>query len=159
MSTNPAIIGLISDTHGLLRDEALTALKGSDLIIHAGDVGEPTILDRLKKIAPVVAVRGNVDKGPWASVLPLTALAEAGPVTMYVLHDLEQLDIDPVAAGFQFVISGHSHKPICTQRAGVYYVNPGSAGPRRFQLPVTVGIVDLKQSPWSIELKELVKNV
>ncbi|HEX4230159.1 MAG TPA: metallophosphoesterase family protein [Bryobacteraceae bacterium] len=158
MSQNPAIIGLISDTHGLLREEALNALKGSDLIIHAGDVGEPGILERLKEIAPVVAVRGNVDKGAWALALPLTAVAEAGSVMMYVLHDLEQLDIDPAAAGFQFVISGHSHKPVCTQRAGVYYVNPGSAGPLRFRLPITVCIVDLKQSPWSIEFLDLAKD-
>jgi hypothetical protein len=159
MGQNPAIVGLISDTHGLLREEALNALKGSDLIIHAGDVGEPGIIERLKNIAPVVAVRGNVDRGDWASALPLTAVAEAGLVTMYVLHDLKQMDIDPAAAGFQFVISGHSHKPVCIQRSGVYYVNPGSAGPRRFHLPITVGIVDLKQSPWSIEIKDLAEDI
>ncbi|HWF46532.1 MAG TPA: metallophosphoesterase family protein [Bryobacteraceae bacterium] len=159
MKKNPALIGLISDTHGLLREEALNALKGSDLIIHAGDVGKPEVVERLKEMAPVVAVRGNVDQGAWASALPLTAVAEAGPVIMYVLHDLQQLDIDPAAAGFQFVISGHSHKPVCTQRSGVYYVNPGSAGPRRFQLPITVGMVDLNQSPWSIEFKELANDV
>ena len=123
---NPMLVGLISDTHGLLRDEALRALDGSDLIIHAGDVGKPEIIDALKAVAPVVAVRGNIDKGDWASALPLTAVAEAGPATIYVLHDVQQLDLDPAAAGFHVIVSGHSHKPARTERAGVLYVNPGS---------------------------------
>jgi hypothetical protein len=156
---NPVKIGLISDTHGALREEAWNALKGSDLIIHAGDVGKPEIIECLKEIAPVAAVRGNVDKGAWALALPLTAIVEAGAVTMYVLHDLQQLDIDPAVAGFQFVISGHSHKPVCMQRSGVYYVNPGSAGPRRFQLPVTVAMVNLNAAPWLIEFEHLAKDV
>src|SRR5947209_6368612 len=103
------IVGLISDTHGLLRDEALAALAGSDLIIHAGDVGKPEILERLRALAPVTAVRGNVDKDAWASVLPETAVAEAGPARIFVLHDVKQLDLDPAAAGFHVVVSGHSH--------------------------------------------------
>src|SRR4051812_8176675 len=122
------IVGLISDTHGLLRDEAMAALAGSDLIIHAGDVGKPEILERLRTLAPVVAVRGNIDKDAWAAELPMTAVLEAGPALIYVLHDVKDLDRDPAAAGFQMVVSGHSHKPSRSERAGVVYVNPGSAG-------------------------------
>ena len=145
------IAGLISDTHGLLRDAALEALTGSDLIIHAGDVGQPEILDRLRVIAPVVAVRGNIDKGEWADRLPLTAAAEAGAVRIYVLHDLKQLDLDPAAAGFRVVVSGHSHKPAREERGRVLYINPGSAGPRRFRLPITVARLDLERSPPAVE--------
>jgi putative phosphoesterase len=155
VAKKPDLIGLISDTHGLLRDEAVQALKGSELIIHAGDVGKPDILDALKSVAPVVAVRGNIDRGAWASKLPLTAVAEAGPVTIYVLHDVHDLDLDPAASGFQIVVSGHSHKPSRTERNGVLYVNPGSAGPRRFQLPVTVARLDLSEKPWNVEFIEL----
>jgi uncharacterized protein len=151
----PHIIGLISDTHGLLRDEAVRALKGSDLIIHAGDVGKPEILDALKSVAPVVAVRGNIDTAAWALTLPKTAVAEAGSVTIYVLHDVHELDLDPATAGFQIVVSGHSHKPSRTERGGVLYVNPGSAGPRRFQLPVTVARLDLSEKPWNVDFIEL----
>jgi putative phosphoesterase len=149
------IVGLISDTHGLLREEALRALQGSDLIIHAGDVGKPEILDTLRRIAPVVAVRGNIDQGAWAESLPATAVAEAGPVVLYVLHDVHELDLDPVAAGFHAVVSGHSHKPGCTERSGVLYINPGSAGPRRFNLPVTVARLDLHATPWKIDFIDL----
>jgi putative phosphoesterase len=145
------LIGLISDTHGLLRPEALRALDGSDLIVHAGDVGKPEILDALKRLAPLVAVRGNIDKGGWADALPLTATIEAGSVAVYVLHDLQQLDLDPAAAGFHVVVSGHSHQPSRTERDGVLYLNPGSAGPCRFQLPVTVARLDLRQPPWEAE--------
>lgn len=148
-------IGLISDTHGLLRPEALTALEGSDLILHAGDVGKAEILERLRAIAPVVAVRGNIDTGDWASQLPMTAVAEADSARIYVLHDLQQLDLDPVAAGFQVVVSGHSHKPGQTERDGVIYVNPGSAGPRRFRLPITMARLDLGRAPWSVEFIDL----
>ncbi len=155
MPQKPHLIGLISDTHGLLRDEAVQALKGSELIIHAGDVGKPEILDALKSVAPVVAVRGNIDTGARALTLPTTAVAEAGSVTIYVLHDVHELDLDPAAAGFQIVVSGHSHKPSRTERGGVLYVNPGSAGPRRFQLPVTVTRLDLQQKPWNVEFIEL----
>ncbi|HKX00044.1 MAG TPA: metallophosphoesterase family protein [Bryobacteraceae bacterium] len=148
-------IGLISDTHGLLRPEALQALKGSELIIHAGDVGDPKILDALGALAPVVAVRGNIDRGGWAEQLPATAVAEAGAILIYVLHDVNRLDLDPAAAGFQVVVSGHSHKPRRTERGGVLYINPGSAGPRRFRLPVTVARLDFGVKPWKIDLVNL----
>jgi len=148
-------IGLISDTHGLLRREALKALRGSELIIHAGDVGKPEILEELRKIAPVVAVRGNVDTGPWAEALPETAMAEAGSVLIYILHDVNALDLNPAAAGFHIVVSGHSHKPGKTERDGVLYINPGSAGPRRFQLPVTMARLNLGRIPYGVEFLEL----
>ena len=151
----PVIVGLISDTHGLLRKEALIALKGCNLIIHAGDIGKPEIIQELGAVAPVVAVRGNIDKGSWASQFPLTAVADVGSALIYVLHDIQQLDLDPAAAGFQFVISGHSHKPCQTERSGVTYLNPGSAGPRRFQLPITVARLDFGQSPASVEFIHL----
>src|SRR6202007_1750502 len=137
MSRNPKLIGLISDTHGLLRPEALRALKGSDLIIHAGDVGDPKILEELGRLAPLVAVRGNIDTGACAD-LPETAVAQAGPALIYVLHDVKALVLKPAAAVFAMVVTGHSHKPSREERDGVIYVNPGSAGPRRFSLPVTV---------------------
>jgi putative phosphoesterase len=150
-----AIIGLISDTHGLLRPEAFTALEGSDLIVHAGDVGKEVILEQLRTIAPVVAVRGNIDRDSWASRLPLTAVVEARATRIYVLHDIQQLDLDPAVAGFHFVVSGHSHKPARTERDDVTYINPGSAGPRRFRLPVTVARLDLRQTPWNVTFVEL----
>jgi putative phosphoesterase len=155
MSRSVEMIGLISDTHGLMRQEALTALQGSDLIIHAGDVGKPGILEQLRAVAPVVAVRGNVDKGDWASELPMTAVAEARSALIYVLHDIQELDLDPAAAEFNIVVSGHSHKPSHTERSGVMYLNPGSAGPRRFQLPITVARLDLRQLPWSVAFIDL----
>lgn len=152
---NAALVGLISDTHGLLRPEAARALTGCDLIIHAGDVGDPAILEQLEALAPVVAVRGNIDTGAWASHLPETAVAEAGSLRIYVLHDVKQLSIDPAAEGFQMVVSGHSHKAGRSERAGVVYVNPGSAGPRRFRLPVTLARLDLRTSPARVEFVEL----
>jgi uncharacterized protein len=133
------VVGVISDTHGLLRPEAVEALRGSRLIIHAGDVGGPGILDQLAHIAPVHAVRGNVDKGAWAKALPSTEVVEAGRTHIYVLHDLNELDLNPSSAGFAVVVSGHSNRPGQQTRGGVLYFNPGSAGPRRFLLPVTVG--------------------
>ena len=148
-------IGLISDTHGLLREEALRALKSSELIIHAGDVGKPEIIDTLKRIAPVVAVRGNVDTEPWASALPETEIVEAGAATIFVLHDVHALDLNPAAAGFHIVVSGHSHKPARTEHNGVLYINPGSAGPRRFQLPITLARLDLAQRPWKVDFVDL----
>jgi putative phosphoesterase len=148
-------IGLISDTHGLLRKEAVEALRGSELIIHAGDVGKPEILEELKKIAPVVAVRGNVDTEPWAQALPETTVAEAGATMIYVLHDVKALDLNPAPAGFHIVVSGHSHKPGTVERDGVLYVNPGSAGPRRFQLPVTVAHLNLARTPYEVEFVDL----
>ncbi len=152
------LIGIISDTHGLLRQEALRALHGTDLIIHAGDVGKPEILDRLKDLAPVVAVRGNVDEDDWAMQLPLTQVTEADGATLYVLHDLQQLDLDPLAAGFQVVVSGHTHQPYQTKRAGVLFLNPGSAGPRRFHLPITLALLDLGKIPWKLEFVDLSKG-
>jgi hypothetical protein len=131
-------IGVISDTHGLLRPEATNALHGSELIIHAGDVGAPGILEALTRIAPVVAVRGNVDTAPWATALPATEVVEVAGRHLYVLHQIEHLDLDPSAAGFAAVIYGHSHKPSVEVRRGVLYLNPGSAGPRRFTLPITL---------------------
>lgn len=132
-------IGVISDTHGLLRPEALEALRGSDYIIHAGDVGDPEILDRLGELAPVTAVRGNVDHGDWGRALPKSEILETGGICVYVLHILTELDLKPEAAGFAAVVYGHSHKPAQETRNGVLYLNPGGAGPRRFKLPVTVG--------------------
>ena len=151
----PRIIGLISDTHGLLREEAVAALAGSDLIIHAGDVGKPQIIERLQALAPVLAVKGNIDIESWARVLPVNAVVEAESASIYVLHDLQELNVDPSAAGCNIVISGHSHKPSRTERAGVLYVNPGSAGPRRFKLPITVARLDLGQSPWTVDFIHL----
>ena len=133
------LVGVISDTHGLLRPEALAALRGSDYIVHAGDVGDPEIVDTLARIAPVTAVRGNVDRGAWAEKIPETNVLEIEGLDIYVLHDLNQLDLKPEAAGFAAVISGHSHMPKQETKNGVLYFNPGSAGPRRFKLPVSVG--------------------
>jgi putative phosphoesterase len=149
---------LISDTHGLLRDEALQALRGSDLIIHAGDVGDSKILEALGNLAPTVAVRGNVDTEAWAKSLPETAVAEAGSMHIYVLHDVKALDLDPKAAGFHIVVSGHSHKPARSERNGVMYINPGSAGPRRFNLPITIARLDLNVTPCSVEFVDLEKG-
>ncbi|MEW6037970.1 MAG: metallophosphoesterase family protein [Pseudomonadota bacterium] len=136
-------IGLIADTHGLLRPEAITLLTGSDLIIHAGDVGGPGILDGLRELAPVVAVRGNNDRGAWAESLAETALAECAGLSCYVLHDLSSLAIDPMAEGFGVVVSGHSHRAAIRGSGGVLYINPGSAGPRRFKLPVSIALLDI----------------
>jgi putative phosphoesterase len=155
VSQNPKSIGIISDTHGLLREEALAALAGSDLIIHAGDVGDPEIIQKLKSIAPVFAVRGNVDTKPWAQALPETEVIEAGLATIYVLHDVHALDLDPAAAGFHILISGHSHKAARTEHSGVLFLNPGSAGPRRFQLPVTIARLDLSENPWNVQFVDL----
>jgi putative phosphoesterase len=155
MTRKSKTIGVISDTHGLLRPQALRALEGSELIVHAGDVGDPDILAALKTIAPVFAVRGNVDTWPWAQNLPETEVVETDAATIYVLHDLHALDLDPVASGFHIVVSGHSHKPALADRAGVIYLNPGSAGPRRFDLPVSIARVDLSKTPWEIKFLDL----
>jgi putative phosphoesterase len=143
-------VGVISDTHGLLRESALDALRGSALIIHAGDVGGHEILDRLSQLAPVVAVRGNVDRSAWASELPATAVAETIDGLIYVLHDANELDLNPRAADFRAVVSGHSHRPSHKVEHGVHYVNPGSAGPRRFHLPVTVARIHLGETAWTV---------
>jgi putative phosphoesterase len=133
-----ALIGVVSDTHGLLRAEALAALEGSDLIVHAGDVGDPLVLEELRRLAPTVAVRGNVDRGEWAEALPATEVVEVAGVSLYVLHRIGDLDLDPVAAGISAVIYGHSHRPHLEWRDDVLLLNPGSAGPRRFNLPLGV---------------------
>jgi putative phosphoesterase len=133
------LVGLISDTHGLVRPEALAALRGSELIVHAGDIGKPEVLDCLRAMAPTCAVRGNIDTQAWAAALPTTEVVETGPLLLCVLHEISRLDLDPAAAGLAAVVFGHSHQPSIETRDGVLYINPGSAGPRRFQLPVTVG--------------------
>ena len=148
-------VGVISDTHGLLRTEAIEALEGSEVIIHAGDVGSPEVLEALGRIAPVVAVRGNVDTAPWAKKLPATEVVEAGGRLLYVLHQLEHLDLDPVAAGFAAVVYGHSHNPSVEIRGGVLYLNPGSAGPRRFSRPITLVRLRLSEGALAPELVNL----
>ena len=139
-------IGVISDTHGLLRPEALAALAGVERIIHAGDVGGEDILDTLAGIAPVTVVRGNTDYQPWAARLPVTDLVEVGGRSIYLVHDIEDLNLDPLAAGIDMVISGHSHRPSLERRGSVRYLNPGSAGPRRFSLPVTVALLEVSST-------------
>lgn len=141
MPAREFVVGVISDTHGLLRPEALDVLRGSDMIIHAGDVGKPEVIDRLGEVAPVHVVCGNIDQGSWAAALPMTELVEVGDHRFFVLHDIAQLDVDPVAAGFAAVVFGHSHRPSIETRNGVLFLNPGSAGPRRFKLPITVARV------------------
>ena len=136
-------VGLISDTHGLLRPEAAAALDGSNLIVHAGDIGDSGILDRLSRIAPLTAVRGNNDRGAWASRIPHTAALEVGPVRVHVVHDVAELDLEPVAAGLQVVVFGHSHRPAIDWRGNVLFINPGSAGPRRFRLPISVAMLTI----------------
>ncbi|MBA4724889.1 MAG: metallophosphoesterase family protein [Pseudomonas sp.] len=148
-------IGLISDTHGLLRHEAVAALQGCAQIIHAGDIGKPQVLDGLRAIAPLEAIRGNIDTADWAQVLPERLDLRIGGLTLHVLHDLKQLDIDPLAAGVDVVIAGHSHKPKVERRDGVLYVNPGSAGPRRFSLPISLALLELNDGQAQVELISL----
>jgi putative phosphoesterase len=149
-------IGIISDTHGLFRPEAQRALQGVQLILHAGDVGAPEILTQLKLIAPVFAVRGNMDTQPWAQELPLTTVVETSGCHFFVLHNLHDLDLKPQAAGFGAVISGHTHQAGQHYDGGVLYLNPGSAGPRRFQLPVTLALLEITKKPWKAEIVPLV---
>lgn len=149
------LIGVVSDTHGLLRATVVDKLCGVERIIHAGDVGNPDILDELENIAPVVAVRGNVDRGAWAQTLPKTEVVTVGSRSLYVLHDLIQLDLDPVAAGFSVVISGHTHKPLAEERRGVLYLNPGSIGPRRFILPVMFAKLHIGEHGMRVEWVDL----
>ena len=148
-------VGVISDTHGLLRPEALRALRGASVIVHAGDIGGPEILDELNAIAPVTAVRGNNDREAWARRLPETAVLEVGGARLYVIHDLEALAVDPQAEGFAAVISGHSHQPRSVRRGGVLYFNPGSAGPRRFRLPVSLGTLRVEGGKVAGRLRRL----
>ena len=147
-------VGLISDTHGLLRPEVLAFLEGSDHIVHGGDICDPSVLERLAAIAPVTAVRGNNDRGAWASSLRETELFKLGEIFVYAIHDLAELDIEPGAAGVRVVVSGHSHQPSIEQRGAVLYVNPGSAGPRRFKLPISAGELILKGSAASARIVE-----
>jgi len=151
-------LGIISDTHGLLRPEALEALGGVNLIVHAGDVGDPGILAKLKAIAPVFAVRGNIDTQTWAEELPETTVVEANGTSLYLLHNLQRLDVKPEAAGFQAVISGHTHEPKQYEHNGVLYLNPGSAGPRRFHLPVTLAILEMTKRPLRAEILPLLPS-
>jgi putative phosphoesterase len=137
-SSTMKTVGVISDTHGLLRPEALEVLDGVDLIVHAGDIGAPQIIDALRKFAPVWAIRGNVDRGLWADAFSATKIVEVDDLLLFVLHDLGQLDLDPAAAGFRVVIHGHSHDPKIVEKQGVIYLNPGSAGPRRLRLPISM---------------------
>jgi hypothetical protein len=145
-------VGIISDTHGLLRAGAVAALEGSDMIIHAGDIGDPRILDELEMIAPVVAVRGNMDNGNWAYELKRSEVIEIGPHMLYVLHDVSRLDLVPSVAHIRTIIYGHSHRPVIQEHEGILYVNPGSAGPRRFKLPVSVAVLTIKGEKLSAEI-------
>lgn len=149
------LIGVISDTHGLLRPEAVEALREVELILHAGDVGSPEVLQTLEAIAPVVAVRGNNDKGAWADKLSYWEVAQVGVVYIYMIHDVKEIDFTPEAGGFKVVVSGHSHKPSVEERKGVLYVNPGSAGPRRFSLPISVARLKVSGEVVSAEIVEL----
>lgn len=151
-------IGVISDTHGLLRAEALAALEGSEHILHAGDVGDPAILDRLRAIAPVTAIRGNVDVAGACSQLPETELIQLAGRSLYMLHDRQALDLDPIAAGIAVVVSGHSHHPAIQWHKGVLYFNPGSAGPRRFSTPVSLGFLTITESAIEPRLIDLLPN-
>jgi uncharacterized protein len=144
-------VGLISDTHGLLRPEALSYLRGSDCIVHAGDIGDAKVLEALRKLAPLTVVRGNNDEGPWADGIAETAVLKVEDVSIYVLHNLDELDLDPAAAGYQVVVAGHSHRPSVGERDGVLYVNPGSAGPRRFKLPIAAA--ELRVAGQSVKAK------
>ena len=151
----PLRIGLISDTHGLLRPEALAFLQGCDRIVHGGDIGGAAILDTLRGIAPLTVVRGNNDRGAWAEALRVIEYLQFGSVTVAVVHDLADLDVDPPAAGLRIVISGHSHRPSMTESDGVLYLNPGSAGPRRFKLPISVAELRISGDAVSGRLVEL----
>jgi uncharacterized protein len=145
MASRVHTVGVISDTHGLVRPEALAALAGVEHIVHAGDIGAPEVLAALGRIAPVTAVRGNNDREAWAAGIPETDVVEIGGASLYVLHDLHELDLDPRAAGFAAVIAGHSHQPRQEDRDGVLFFNPGSAGPRRFKLPISVGRLTIER--------------
>ena len=149
------LVGVISDTHALIRPEAITALEGSDVIIHAGDIGSPDVIARLREVTRTVVVRGNNDTAPWARGLPVTETVDVGAVRFYVLHEIKKLNVDPVATGFAAVLSGHSHKPGFETRDGVLYLNPGSAGPRRFRLPVTLSRVRVSGRRLMPEIVEL----
>jgi putative phosphoesterase len=154
-SGKPTLVGVISDTHGLLRPEAISALSGSSLILHAGDIGKPEVLQRLQAIAPTIAVRGNNDKGSWAEPIPERETIEVDGVLIHILHILQELAFDPKEKGVGVVITGHSHKPLIEEREGVLFLNPGSAGPRRFKLPISVAQLQLSNSAAYAEIVEL----
>jgi uncharacterized protein len=155
MASRVHTLGVISDTHGLLRPEAVAALAGVERIVHAGDIGNPDVLTALERIAPVSAVRGNNDRDAWAADIPETEVVEIGDVSLYVLHNLHELDLDPRAAGFAAVIAGHSHQPRQEERDGVLYLNPGSAGPRRFKLPISLARLTITGTRVQAELVTL----
>ena len=148
-------IGIISDTHGLIRQSVVKSFKNVDLIVHAGDVGKPEVLETLQTIAVVHPVRGNVDGGKWTDNLPFTEAVKVGQVYLYILHDINELDLDPAAAGFNAVISGHSHIPKIEERNGILFLNPGSAGPRRFKYPVSIAFLYIKGATIETEIVEL----
>lgn len=149
------LVGVISDTHGLLRPEALAALRGSEHILHAGDIGSPSIIPALAEIAPVTAIRGNVDREPWTQHFPETQVVELAGVSIYIIHDGNAIDLNPKAAGFAAVISGHTHQPKQETKNGVLFFNPGSAGPRRFKLPVSLGFLEIVHGKLSGRIVEL----
>lgn len=151
----PLRVGLISDTHGLLRPEAAAFLRGSDLIVHAGDICDPSVLEALRAIAPTTAVRGNNDRGDWADSIRESELVEVGGIVLYAIHDIAEIDIDPEAAGVRVVVSGHSHRPSVEERGGVLYVNPGSAGPRRFRLPISLAELTVDGTEVSARFAEI----
>jgi len=152
------MVGVISDTHGLLRPEALEQLRGVDAIVHAGDVGDPQILAQLRQVAPVTAIRGNIDTSAWGKLLPKTDILEIGGLSLYVLHNLQELDLDPSAAGFAAVIFGHSHQPLIEWRNDTLFFNPGSAGPKRFTLPISVGRLTIVNRGLKAEWIDLTKK-
>lgn len=149
------LIGIISDTHGLLRPEAVDALRGSDLIIHAGDIGKGYVLDGLSTLAPVVAVRGNMDREDWSYKFRMTEVMELNKILLYVIHDLSRLDLDPAVSHIQIIVSGHSHRPSISRHKGVLYINPGSAGPKRFALPVSVALLRIEGGSVNARIVEL----
>ena len=155
MAAGVHTLGVISDTHGLVRPEALAALAGVERIVHAGDIGSRAVLEALARVAPVTAVRGNNDRDDWAKKIPETEVVEVGGVSLYLLHDLHELDLEPRAAGFAAVISGHSHQPRVDERDGVLYLNPGSAGPRRFKLPISLARLTIEHARVSAKLVTL----
>ena len=151
-------IGIISDTHGLLRPEASRLLAGVQHIIHAGDIGRPEVIAELRRLAPTTAVRGNIDTGEWAADYPATARVTLGGRSIFVLHNLNELALDPVAAGIDVVVSGHSHRPKVETVDGVLYLNPGSAGPRRFTLPIALATLRLSPSATRPRLHEIAED-
>ncbi|MGV3741362.1 MAG: metallophosphoesterase family protein [Burkholderiaceae bacterium] len=158
MAASALKIGIISDTHGLLRPEATAALSGVDRIIHAGDIGKPEILEQLAGIAPVMAVRGNNDMAAWAADLPHSQVLEAGGIRIFLIHDVKEIDIDLHAAGIHAVIAGHSHRPLIETRDGILFINPGSAGPRRFSLPISLALLEVNGGVPQVAIHRLDKD-